>query len=94
MLAANSRSGLRGCGSLLLRQHLLQPGEARQEVVAAHGQVGVGANGVEAGGGSSEGEFVGHVLAEGGVQFGFTLDGSVDSVVAAHNGVQLLGGSG
>ena len=34
----------------VLHQRLLQPGEARQAVVAAHGQVGVGANGVETGG--------------------------------------------
>ena len=54
MLAADLGNGLRGCGSLLLRQRLLQPGEARQAVVAAHGQVGAGAQGKEAGGGEAK----------------------------------------
>ena len=51
MLAADWGSGLRGRGSLLLRQ----------EVVAAHGQVVVSAQG-EAAGDGLEAEFAGHVL--------------------------------
>jgi hypothetical protein len=45
VLPADWGSGLRGCGSLLLRQRPLQLDEARQEVVAAQGQVGAGGAG-------------------------------------------------
>ena len=92
MLPADLGRGLRGCGSLLLRQRLLQLGEARQEVVAAHGQIGVGAQGENTGGGV-EAEFAGHALAERGVQFGFLLNSGADGIIAAHDGVQLFGGN-
>ncbi len=55
MLTADAGSGLRGGGSLLLRQRLLQ---LCQACIAAHGQGGAGAQG-EAAGDGVEAEFAG-----------------------------------
>ena len=88
MLSADSRRGLRRCGSLLLGQRLRQPGEAGQACIAAHGQVVECTQGEEAGG---EAEFVCRALAEGGVRFGCILCRRADAIVAVGSGYFAAG---